>query len=759
MKYSPNLLKVWLLPLLFVVVVITILTGQGLRGTETVEGGRYGVLFLVLLYVNLFLVLALGILVVRNLHRLWLDRRQRRTGSRLRARMALMFVALSLLPTLVVAILSVNFLNRGVDSWFSDQISQALENSLEVSRAYYGENQRTVRHDAEAVVRNRSITTALILQGGEAASAVLEVERHARGLDEIAIIRSDGTRIASAGSLPFDPIPDLGSLEDGSSRSLLTTNDSGDRVRAFVRLGEDLYLSTGHWIDRQILAQMDTIESVYVHYHRLRASHGLLKANHTVTLVLITLLLLLAAIWSGLHIADEITNPITELVIGTRKVAIGDLSVALSVTGEDELAILMASFNAMTQKLMENRRELQSKNALLEERRRFMAAIVGNISAGVISVNRFDVITLMNPAACDLLGISSEQAIGQPFIHVIPKEALQPLQSLLRQGKAQQPFSRQGEKGEATLSSQKDVTRVGPPLQGESEETLAQPSKNLSAQIHIQGTEKPQTLLARITLLEDGTGTNRGFILTFDDLTEVLIAQRTHAWSEVARRIAHEIKNPLTPIQLWAQRMRRKYLWSAEKERRDWRVLNEGTETIINQVEELRILVNEFSTFSRLPRPHLKDEDLSVTIGEVLRLHAAELRQITVTTQFTKKACYAPHDRRQIKQAITNLIGNALAAIAERKEKTRLAISTDQSKNGDWFLLCVADSGGGIPPANRDRVFEPYFTTKKKGTGLGLPIVKKIIEDHGGIIRIRESQWGGTLVEVQLPLRTLPFSE
>lgn len=745
MKIASKSLKVWLLPLLFSVIVIAVLTGQGLRGMAELESGKYGMFFLILLYVNLFLVLVLGILVVRNLHRLWLDRRQRRTGSRLRTRMALLFVALSLVPTLIVAILSVNFLNRGVDTWFSDTISHALENSLEVSRAYYSENQRVVRHDAESIIRNRAITTALALQDNQEASAVLEVEREARGLDEITILRADGTHIASAGKLPFDPIPDLTPLADDSSHSILSTSDSGERVRAYVRLGDDLYLSAGHWIDRQILAQMDTIESVYVHYHRLRASHGLLKANHTVTLALITLLLLLAAIWSGLHIADELTNPITELVIGTRKVAIGDLSVTLSVTGDDELATLMASFNAMTQKLMENQQELQSTNALLEERRSFMAAIVGNISAGVVSVNRFNEITLMNPAAGLLLNCTPEQAISQPFMQIMPVEALQALQPLLQQGKARQdPVAR----------STNSLVR-----EEEGEDILPPASKNLSVQIQLQGGEKPQTLLARLTLLEDNQGASRGFILTFDDLTEVLIAQRTHAWSEVARRIAHEIKNPLTPIQLWAQRMRRKYLLQPiTKERRDLRILDEGTETIINQVEELRLLVNEFSNFARLPRPNLTEETISTTIREALRLHAAELKKVTVTTKLTKTVSRCSHDRSQIKQVITNLINNSLAAIAERNEMACLSITTDITPDGNWFLLQVADSGGGIPPANRDRVFEPYFTTKKRGTGLGLPIVKKIIEDHGGIIRITESQWEGTLVEIQLPIdqTTLP---
>ncbi|MEO5339371.1 MAG: ATP-binding protein [Magnetococcus sp. MYC-9] len=746
MNKSPSKsLKAWMLPLLFAVLVIAVLTGQGLRGVASMESGKYGVFFLILLYINLFLVLALGILVVRNLYRLWLDRRERRAGSRLRTRMALMFVALSLVPTLIVAILSVNFLNRGVDTWFSDQISKALENSLEVSRAYYGENQRVVRHDAEAMIRNRAITTALALQHDEAASAVLELERGARGLDEITIFRADGTRIASAGNLPFDPIPDLGPLMDGSSHSLLTTNDSGDRVRAFVRLGEDLYLSAGHWIDRQVLGQMDMVESAYVHYHRLRASHGLLKANHTVTLALISLLLLLAAIWSGLHIADELTDPITELVVGTRKVATGDLSVTLSVTGNDELATLMASFNAMTQKLTENRQELQSTNALLEERRSFMAAVVGNISAGVVSVNRFDEITLMNPAAGLLLNLSPEQALGQSFSQVMPEEVLNALRTLLQPGKAR------------TVPPTRIVPVAVVPRGGEQEELPPPTGKNLAAQIQIQGPEKPKTLLARLTLLEDNEGARRGFILTFDDLTEVLIAQRTHAWSEVARRIAHEIKNPLTPIQLWAQRMRRKYLQPPTHERRDWHVLDEGTETIINQVEELRILVNEFSTFARLPRPNLQEEDIATTIGEALRLHAAALSKVTVTTRLCPEGVHFPHDRGQIKQVITNLISNSLAAIAEHGEMACLELCADVIQNGHALSLQIADSGAGIPPANRDRVFEPYFTTKKKGTGLGLPIVKKIIEDHGGTIRITDSRWGGTLVEIQIPLHRAAF--
>ncbi|MBF0183995.1 MAG: HAMP domain-containing protein [Magnetococcales bacterium] len=741
MNHTTKNLRTWILPLLFAVVVITVLTGQGLRGIATMESGKYGLFFLILLYVNLFLVLLLGVLVVRNLHRLWLDRRQRRTGSRLRTRMALMFVALSLVPTLIVAILSVNFLNRGVDTWFSEQISLALANSLEVSKAYYRENQRVIRHDAESILRNRAITTALTLQDDEAASAALEAEREARGLDEITIFRLDGTRIASAGSLPIDPIPDLTPLTDGTFRSLLTTNDSGDRVRAFVLLGEDLFLSAGHWIDRQILSQMDTVESVYVHYHRMRASHGLLKANHTVTLALISLLLLLAAIWSGLHIADELTDPITELVVGTRKVAIGDLSVTLSVTGDDELAALMASFNAMTQKLNENRQELQSANALLEERSRYMAAIVGNISAGVVSVNRYDEITLMNQAAGMLLNRAAEPAMGQPYRAVLPPELLQVMPTLLQHGQ-----NRAG-----NVSRNPGGATGSRPLDGE--ELSATSSKNPSVQIQIQGPEKPKTVLARLTYLEEYDGVGRGFILTFDDLTEVLIAQRTHAWSEVARRIAHEIKNPLTPIQLWAQRMRRKYLLPSAKERRDWRVLDEGTETIINQVEELRVLVNEFSTFARLPRPILKNEEIATTIGEALRLHAAELNKVSVSTQFCTEIRCCPHDRSQIKQVITNLISNSLAAMSEHGQETRLAIVTDLTPDGGWYRIQLADSGAGIPPADRDRVFEPYFTTKKKGTGLGLPIVKKIIEDHGGTIRITDSTWGGTQVEIKLPLQ------
>ncbi len=730
MKTIAQFLQRWLLPMILAAVVtITIITSQGLKGNASLSGGDYGVFFLGLLYVNLFLVLVLGFLVIRNLFRLWLDRRQRRTGSQLRTRMAWMFIALSLLPTLVVAMLSVTFLNRGVDSWFSDQVANALDNSLEVAKAYYRENQLTVRHDAEAMVRNRHVTAALTLQGGESAAAILETELEARGLDEIVIFRGDGSRIASVGELPFDPLPDLSALSDGFYRALMITNDSGDRVRAFVRLGEDLYLSAGHWIDRQVLGQMENIEEVYVNYHQLRASHGLLKANHTVTLALIALLLLLTAIWSGFRIADDITDPITDLVIGTRKVAAGELSATLPVTGDDELSTLMASFNAMTLKLAENRMELQSTNALLEERGRFMAAIVGNISAGVISVNRFDEITLINPAADALLGVDTAKTMGRPFTSVIPSEVLHPLRALI-----DNPVLR----GRAGLSRD----NVDPP--------------NLSAQIQVHGPEKPRILLARITPLEDGHGARQGFIATFDDLTEVVIAQRTHAWSEVARRIAHEIKNPLTPIQLWTQRLRRKYLRPMALERRDLRVFDEGTDTIIKQVEALRVLVNEFSTFSRLPRPNLREDDLTTTIRETLRLHDAELKTIQVTTDFPEQELPIPHDRSQIKQAVTNLIANALAALQEKEGASHLAISTQVVNNGEWLAMRVADSGPGIPPADRDRVFEPYFTTKKKGTGLGMAIVKKIIEDHGGSIQLRTSEWRGVLVEIRLPLPKNP---
>ncbi|MBF0448623.1 MAG: HAMP domain-containing protein [Magnetococcales bacterium] len=716
--------------LLLAIAMTTFFTGQSLQGSAVVNGGDYGMVFLILLYLNIFFALILGIVVFRNLFRLWLDRHNRRTGSKFRTRMVSMFIALSLLPTLILAILSVNFLNRGVDTWFSDQISTALENSLAVSRAYYHENQRTVRHDAESIVRNRNVTPALALEGADSANSVLEVERRSRGLDVVTLLRSDGTRLAQAGELPFDPIPDLSGLKEGTNKALLVTNEKGDRVRAFVRLSEDLYLSTGHWIDRQILAQMETIESAYVHYHKLRAAHGLLKSNHTVTLAMITLLLTLAAIWSGFRIADSITDPITELVIGTRKVASGDLSVSLSVTGDDELATLMAAFNAMTKKLNENREELQSTNALLEERRRFMAAIVRNISSGVICVNQFHEITLMNPAAGAMIGIDPIKSIGHKLEQTVPEEVLSPLSNLW-----------------STLSNP-DRT-LPPPLPG----VHSIEQMTLGTQIQTQGSEKPLTLMMRVTPREDSQGSNRGFIATFDDISEVLVAQRTSAWSEVARRIAHEIKNPLTPIHLWSQRMRRKYLKDHGDTPPDWRILDEGTSAIINQVEALKVLVNEFSTFSRLPRPQLHENDFHGTIREVLLLHSQELKGIQLKTAFAPGLKPFAHDPGQMKQVLTNLITNALAAMRDQnKEQNHLTLTTSLPEGTGWVLLQVADSGPGIPASDRTRVFEPYFTTKKKGTGLGLAIVKKIIEDHGGTIRLRESEWGGILVDIQLPL-------
>ncbi|MBF0444061.1 MAG: HAMP domain-containing protein [Magnetococcales bacterium] len=731
MNISAKTWKRWGFGLLLIAIITTtFFTGQNLKGSAVVGGGDYGMVFLILLYLNLFFALILGIVVFRNLFHLWTDRQSRRPGSKLRTRMVMMFVALSLIPTLILAILSVNFLNRGVDSWFSDQISQALENSLSVSRAYYRENQQTVKHDAESIVRNRGVTSAMALEGAGAAGAILELERHSRGLDVVTLFRSDGTQLAQAGQLPFDPRPDLSGLKEGTNKALLVTSDKGDRVRAFVRLSDDLYLSTGRWIDRQILAQMDSIESAYVNYHKLRAAHGLLKSNHTVTLALITLLLTLAAIWSGFRIADDITSPITELVIGTRKVAIGDLSVNLSVTGNDELATLMAAFNAMTKKLNENREELQSTNALLDERRRFMTAIVRNISSGVVCINSENEITLMNPAAGAMIGIDPIKSIGHNYEDVTPQEVLVPLQKM--------------------WEAIKDPDRVAPPpLPGSSANELS----TMAAQIQTNEGDKPLTLMMRVTPREDTKGINKGFIATFDDISEVLVAQRTSAWSEVARRIAHEIKNPLTPIHLWSQRLRRKYLKDGGIEQPDWQILDEGTNAIIKQVEELKVLVNEFSTFSRLPRPQLHENDFHATIREVISLHSQELKTVKLELNFTKKLKPFPHDPGQMKQVLTNIITNALSAIREKnQDDAYLTITTTLPEETGWVHLQVADSGSGIPAADRTRVFEPYFTTKKKGTGLGLAIVKKIIEDHGGTIRLRESKRGGILVDIQLPL-------
>ncbi len=693
-KQSKTARRILIIALLGAVVTITVVTGWGLSGAVAMSGGKYRVTFLVLLSINLFLAAALGFLVVRNLGRLWLAQRRRLAGSQLKTRMALLFVALSLLPTLVLSILSLELLNRGVDSWFSDRISQSMSYSLDVARAYYQENQRTVRHDAEDIRRNRNLGAALMLQGSEAATATLEVERKV--------------------------------LEEGDAKALMVTNDAGTRVRAIVRLGENLYLSAGHWVDRQVLAQMEVIESAYVDYIQLRDAHGLLKVSHTFTLILIALLLLLAAVWSGFRIAGNISRPIIELVIGTRKVAAGDLSVTLPVRGarDDELTALTNSFNAMTRKLGENQQDLKISNALLEERRRFMEAIVGNISSGVISVNRFGDITLMNPAAGDLLGVACDACIGAPFEETIPESIRSSLDSLMG--------------GVGTQSKQ----------------------------VQVSSEEYARTLLARVTTLEDGHGANQGFIATFDDLTQVLVAQRTRAWSDVARRIAHEIKNPLTPIQLWAQRLRRKYLRKKGDAPPDWRVMDEGTNAIISQVEELRVLVNEFSTFARLPRPHLKEDDLNAAVQEVAVLFEGETKSIDFGMELCADMPLIHFDRGQIKQVLTNLFANALASIRELSEGEKaekvddvdqhLAITTYLSKNKVWALIEVADSGRGIPPDERDRVFEPYVTTKKKGSGLGLAIVKKIVEDHGGFIQVLESSWGGALVQVKLPVNPAP---
>ncbi|MBF0125274.1 MAG: HAMP domain-containing protein [Magnetococcales bacterium] len=715
---------------LFLIVTMTLLTGRSLYSPSALSGGHYSITFFILLYINLFLVLALGIIVVRSLVRLWLERRQRLAGARLRTRMSTLFAALSLLPTVVIAVFSVELLNRGVDSWFSDRITQALQQSIHIARAYYRESQRTVRHDAEDMVRNRRlVASTMTLQRSDRVQLLLENERQARSLDEITVLQADGTRIAVAGDLPLDAMPDLTPLVDGTLRSLLVTDDTGTWVRAFVHLGGDQFLSAGRWIDRQILSQMEQVESAFVDYQQLRAAHGLLKSSHTMTLVTITLLLLLAALWSGLRIADSLTSPITQLVLGTRKVADGDLSVTMAVTGDDELATLMAAFNAMTQKLGENRRELQATNDLLEDRRRFMAAILRHISSGVISVDREERVTLINPAAARLIGIEPQPVIGTHYRTALPEPVLQPLEDLRRSG--------MGRNGGGNV---------------------------LSIQIRIDGAERPLTLLARMTLLGSGDGASGGFLVTFDDLTDVLMAQRSRAWSEVARRIAHEIKNPLTPIQLWAQRMRRKYLRAQEAGTPvEWQILDEGTQAIINQVEEMRVLVDEFSNFARMPRPSLRHDDLNAAIQEVLLLHDADCRGITVEKRLWPGLPTIPFDRSQIKQVLTNLVSNALVAIRERPEgpegeiiAPRLSVTTEMAHGDQWVSIQIADSGVGIPADHRDRIFDPYFTTRKRGTGLGLAIVKKIIEDHGGALRVRDSIWQGALIEVLLPIVATP---
>ncbi len=679
-------------------------------------------LVLLLLNADLALLLALGALVARRLVRVWAERRRGLAGSGLHSRLVVLFSLVAVAPTIIVTVFAALFLNFGVHSWFSDKVRTAVNESLVVAHAYLDEHQQTVRLEALAMANDLNRGFPTLADDQARFDQFVSTQAALRKLEEAIVFTTDGSILARSTfsfALQFeDPTPEWAMEQAQPGQAVILTGGRKDRVRALVRLDTFpvTYLLVGRSVEPLVLAHTQHAEEAVKAYQQTEVEGAGMQITSVLLFAVVALLLLLAAIWIGLTFATSLARPISNLIAMAERVRAGDLA-ARVVEGprDDELATLSRAFNRMTDQVEAQRTELIEANRQLDSRRRFTEAVLAGVSAGVIGLDGEGRVNLPNRHASTLLGVELEQFIGKRLDEAVPEMAE------LLAAAARRP--------ERLVETQISVTREG----------------------------RSRTLLARLAAERRGEDAT-GFVLTFDDVTELLTAQRQAAWADVARRIAHEIKNPLTPIQLSAERLKRRYLKEIQSDPETFRAC---TDTIVRQVGDIGRMVDEFSAFARMPAPVLRPIVVQSIAEEAVFLQRnAGKRLSRVDLDMPKQPLLLICDARQLRQALTNLLQNAADAIEGREPAPGATlppgrIQLNIALADGATVITVADNGKGLPAEGRERLTEPYMTTRTKGTGLGLAIVRKIAEDHGGRLELADREGGGARVSVILPGGTL----
>lgn len=694
------------------------------------------VVYFGLINVNVVLILALAFLLFRNIIKLVLERRHGVIGSRLRTKLVLALVFFAVAPTGLLFYISTRFLTESFDTWFSKRVESTMHRTREAGAMVYDRDQRRLASLSRVALQKIEVQAVDIPEFGWSQINTQGLKGFTREykVSSVKVYDQDSNLLYHNNSsrklditdkekrFVTNAIQSFANNQTMLSRAIVDADEGVDIVRgvapifdAQTRMVRGVVVLEERF-ETQIL---QSVETIIQEFSSLKPGAELIRISYVILLVLMAVIIIFSATWFGFYVARSIIAPIQRLADATREVAVGNYGVTLETKTDDETGQLVRAFNSMTfdlraheLKVKQFTAELERTNEELDRRRNYIEIILRNIAAGVLSVDSKDIITSVNPAAERLLGLDKNGSVGRNINEVLDARLVDALWAPIKERVQYSNFS-----GEIDLS---------------------EAGMNL-------------TLLADATRFVDEKSQDHGVVIVIDDASEQVKVQRVAAWREVARRIAHEIKNPLTPIKISAQRLLRKF--GDQFTGKDHQIFESCIETIVSEVDSLRDLVNEFSKFSRLPSIRTRPENLTELLHHALNLFNVGYENIEFdTSQIQEDMPLVPLDREQMLRVFTNVITNAIAAIPDDRAKGHVSIRAGLLEDVNVIRIEVADNGTGIPEQHKQRVLEPYFSTKKDGTGLGLAIVNQIISDHGGYLRIQDNNPVGTIMIIELPV-------
>jgi len=681
-----------------------------------------GVVSQAAMVVNGVLVAILLLLVILEFASLWQARRRGRAAARLHGRIVTLFSVMAAVPALLVAILATITLDRGLDRWFEDRTRLIIDNALTVAQAYLQEHARVLRGDLIAMASDIDRARAVYDFEPTRFDSFFQTQTNLRALLGAYLMKPDGTVITRVVVNPDADIlpPPLEAFDQAAGgEPVIIAPGVSNLVGGVMKLSayDEMYLYVTRAMDKRVVDYLRLAEDGASQYTRMEQSRVGVQVAFALVYTGVTLVLLLSAVWIGFGFANMLVSPIRRLIGAADQVSKGNLYVQVETDkSAGDLANLGATFNNMTAQLRGQRDALLAANDQIDRRRRFTEAVLSGVTSAVVGIDESGRISLVNRSARELLDVSESELLDESLTQAVP-----------------------------------ELAEIIETAMARSDDRMAE------AQVSMHRKGRERTVNVRVTS-EKSTRSEHGFVVTLDDITDLVTAQRTSAWADVARRIAHEIKNPLTPIQLSAERIRRRYGKKIEEDRA---VFDQCVDTIIRQVGDIGRMVDEFSSFARMPKPSMTVSDLRNTVREAAFMQSVANSDISISTEVPEEAVEACFDQRLVGQALTNVVKNAAEAVEALPEdmagRGRISVRLTRDEARERIVIDIIDNGIGLPQENRQRLLEPYMTTREKGTGLGLAIVKKILEDHGGGIELMDappdfSQGGGPGATVRLSL-------